>query len=102
QKDLELGPMECFQLLKLEQAASRIERTTDTIAEIADSFGFSSQFYFSRAFTKAYGLAPSRYRKEFQVGQATRPGGLIYRHHRLRNYLYENGPGKVIEAGGEE
>jgi AraC-like DNA-binding protein len=96
QKDLALGPMECFQALKLEQAASRLERTEGSIAVIAEALGFSSQFYFSKAFKKAYGVSPNQYRKKFRVGTAIRPGGLIYRHHRLRHYLYENGPGKVI------
>ena len=96
QKDLSLGPMECFQALKLEKAATGLERTDGTIAQIAEQLGFSSQFYFSKAFKKAYGVSPQQYRSKFRVGGATRPGGLIYRHHRLRHYLYENGPGKIV------
>jgi AraC-like DNA-binding protein len=98
QKDLGLGPIECFGLLKLEQAATSLERSSSSIAEVAEAFGYSSQFYFSRAFKKAYGISPSQYRKDFQLGRATRPGGLVYKHHRLRHYLYESGPGKVVRS----
>src|SRR5690349_17314703 len=47
---LGLGPIECAQALRIEHASSLLERTDLGLAEIAERFGFSSQFHFSRAF----------------------------------------------------
>jgi len=98
QHDLEASPMECAELLRIEQAASEIERSELNMSEIADHFGYSSPFHFSRNFSRAYGIPPSQYREQFRAGFATRPGGLVYRHHRLRRYLYEREPGKVMRS----
>ena len=35
-----------------------------SLKEISDSLGFCDQFYFSRCYTKKYGLSPMKYRKE--------------------------------------
>jgi hypothetical protein len=50
----------------------------------------------SRRFKQHYGVTPSEYREAFAAGRATRQGGLPFRYHRLRRYLYERAPGKVV------
>ena len=91
------SPLHCAQLLRLEQAGSLLDRTDLSVAEIAERLGYSSQFHFSRSFKQAYGLSPTAYRAAFREGSASRPAGLVYRHHRLRHYVYERSPGKVQE-----
>src|SRR5262249_26972064 len=55
---LGLGPIECAQALRIELASSVLERTELGLADIAERFGFSSQFHFSRAFKQSYGMSP--------------------------------------------
>ncbi len=98
---LGLGPIECAQALRLELATSLIERTELTLSEIADRYGFSSQFHFSKAFKQAYGMSPNAYRKAFRSGQTARPPGLMFRNHPLRHYFYEEAPGKILRPSDE-
>ena len=42
----------------------------DTVATIAHSVGYTSEYAFSRAFTRARGLPPGRYRIENQASRA--------------------------------
>jgi AraC-like DNA-binding protein len=97
-RELEASPIECAHLIRLEQAAGVLERSDHGLAEIADQFGYSSAFHLSRTFKRIYGLSPSEYRTAFREGVATRPGGLVFRHHRLRRYIYESAPGRVVVA----
>jgi len=94
-KELGTSPVACASLVRVESCAGLLERTEATLSEIAERYGYSSPFHFSRAFKQAYGIAPSKYRQAFRAGTTTRPGGLLFRHHRLRRYLYEQGPGKI-------
>ncbi len=96
---LGLGPIECAHALRIELASTALERTGLGLAQIAERFGFSSQFHFSRAFKQSYGMSPSSYRKAFIHGAATRPAGLMFRHHPLRRYFYEEAPGRIMEVG---
>lgn len=48
---------------RLSEAGSMLINSHDRIIDIAMSCHFSSQASFTKAFTKAYGLSPSRYRK---------------------------------------
>ena len=95
-RELDASPIECAHLMRVEQAASVLERTDQTLAEVAERFGYCSAFHFSRVFKQVYGVPPSDYRRAFMAGRASRPGGLVFRHHRLRRYIYEAGPGRVI------
>jgi AraC-like DNA-binding protein/mannose-6-phosphate isomerase-like protein (cupin superfamily) len=52
--------------LRLEQAASLLAATSDSIAEIATRCGFSSQSYFTRCFTTAHSLSPRAFRHHAQ------------------------------------
>jgi AraC-like DNA-binding protein len=96
QRELGASPMECLRLLRVERAASLLEREALTLATIAERLGYSSQFHLSRSFKQHYGVTPSEYREAFAAGRATRQGGLPFRYHRLRRYLYEGAPGKVV------
>ncbi len=68
----------------MERAAYRMIVTDDTLLDIATAAGFTSHEAFTRAFRRAYGLAPSTWRKrptKFQLGAASGvhfrpPGGL--------------------------
>jgi AraC-like DNA-binding protein len=90
-----LGPIECAQALRLELASTLLERTELSLNMIAERFGFSSQFHFSRAFKHGYGMSPSHYRRAFRDGLVTRPPGLMFRNHPMRRYFYERAPGKI-------
>lgn len=50
--------------LRLATAARRLRETAERLAAIAHGVGYSSEFTFSRAFSRAYGQPPGRYRAE--------------------------------------
>jgi transcriptional regulator GlxA family with amidase domain len=94
--ELDASPLECAEMLRLERVASRLERTDHTLGEIAQELGYSSAFHLSKNFKRVYGAPPRDYRKAFLGGLASRPGGLVFKNHRLRSYLYERGPGRIV------
>jgi len=49
--------------LKIAEAKNRLLNTDDTVKEIADLFGYSDVFYFSRLFKKYTGVSPRDYRR---------------------------------------
>ena len=57
------APMKYFMELKLNVACNLLENTEMNVSEIAEYLGFSEEFYFSRAFKKYKGVAPSSYRR---------------------------------------
>jgi AraC family transcriptional regulator len=95
-RELDESPIGCGHLMRVEKAAGVLERSDETLAEVAATFGYSSAFHFSRVFKQIYGVPPSEYRRAFVAGRASRPGGVVFRHHRLRRYLHEAGPGRVV------
>jgi AraC family transcriptional regulator len=95
-REIGASPMECLRLMRIELAASLLEREDMGLAAIAERLGYSSAFHLSRNFKQRYGVAPRDYRAAFNAGLTARPGGLVFRHHRLRRYLYERGPGQVL------
>lgn len=58
------APMKYFMELKLNAACNLLDNTEMSISQIADYLGFSEEFYFSRAFKKYKGEAPSIYRRK--------------------------------------
>jgi AraC family transcriptional regulator len=61
--------------LLLERAAHRLTSTRDPVIEIALDAGYGSPEAFARAFGRAYGVAPSAYRRDATVHPAVaRPG----------------------------
>lgn len=49
--------------LKIAEAKNRLLNTSDSVKEIADLFGYSDVFYFSRLFKKYTGVSPREYRR---------------------------------------
>jgi len=47
----------------MDLAAQRLRDSNDTVAAIAHSVGYTSEYAFSRAFARARGLPPGRYRR---------------------------------------
>jgi AraC family transcriptional regulator len=52
---------------RLDRGKRLLADTDDTVAHIALRCGFSDQAHFARAFSGAFGLSPSQYRKGFMV-----------------------------------
>ena len=50
---------------RMEQAAKELTETDDSIIDIAFKYQYTSQEAFSRAFKRAYGFTPGKYRKVF-------------------------------------
>lgn len=67
-RHLNLGPLECAGLARLERAASLLLRTNLPVRQIADAVGFASPYHFSTKFRKVYGLSPRDYRLSMQSG----------------------------------
>jgi AraC-like DNA-binding protein len=47
---------------RMDLAARRLRDTDDTVGVIARSLGYTSEYAFNRAFTRARGITPGRYR----------------------------------------
>ncbi len=67
------APGDMERRLKLERAASALRATRRDVTEIAFDAGYESLEGFSRAFRRAYGLPPSRYREQ-TTASANLPG----------------------------
>lgn len=67
-RHLNLGPLECAGLARLERAASLLVRSNLAVKEVADAVGFASPYHFSSKFHKVYGLSPREYRASMQAG----------------------------------
>lgn len=57
-------PTQYQQNLKLEQAAELLKASDLTVGEIADQCGFRDPLYFSRVFSKAFSVSPTRFKEE--------------------------------------
>jgi AraC-like DNA-binding protein len=60
------SPRRFLSELRLGLAASLLERTDDSLAEIARHVGYASEFAFSRAFKRRHGVAPGSFRRSRQ------------------------------------
>ena len=58
-----IAPIEDLMRTRIENAKQLLRYSGARISEIADAVGFSSLYYFSRAFKKLVGQAPSEYRE---------------------------------------
>lgn len=58
-----LSPYRYMLSLRLEQATDLLLYSTLSIGEVAVQCGFSDSLYFSRLFSKNFGISPSRYRE---------------------------------------
>ena len=59
---LGVSPKAYWEKLRFSKICSILKYDDATVAEIAETFGFSSQFYFSRWFKKRAGVSPSKYK----------------------------------------
>lgn len=57
-----VGPVAAVELIRLARAATLLQRSTLTVAEVAGACGFVNPFHFSRRFRIAYAVAPRAYR----------------------------------------
>ncbi len=68
QSHLDVTPMQCARLMRLDRAIERLERSDDAIKEIAETTGFANTFHFSRCFKATFRVTPTRYRGDFRSG----------------------------------
>lgn len=59
------APLKYLNYLRMQRAVQLLNTTRLPIKEISDQLGFSDQFYFSRAFRKMHGHAPSEHRGRY-------------------------------------
>ena len=57
------SPLQYILKLRIANAQSLLENTDYTIAEIANTVGYTNSLYFSRLFHKHIGVSPKEYRK---------------------------------------
>ena len=57
----DLTPNELIIICRLKKAAELILEGKHSLGDIAEIVGFSSQSYFSRSFSKQFGISPSDY-----------------------------------------
>ena len=62
-KEYDTTIMNALMDIRLKKAAEHLKNGRMSVKEIAAECGFSEQNYFSKAFSKKYGCAPSEYRK---------------------------------------
>lgn len=58
------SPKRWLTTYRLEQAAERLRQGDETLAEVAASVGYVSEFALSRAFKRKFGVSPARYRQQ--------------------------------------
>ncbi|MEO8900936.1 MAG: AraC family transcriptional regulator [Polyangiaceae bacterium] len=67
------SPLRYLTELRLALAASLLETTDDSLAELALRVGYTSEFAFSRAFKRHHGVAPGSFRRLQRSAQPFRP-----------------------------
>ncbi len=67
-KTLDLSPMECVRLARLDRAVVLLSRSNCSIGQVAEMCGFASQFHFARRFKEAFGDTPTQTRSRIRAG----------------------------------
>jgi AraC-like DNA-binding protein len=62
-----ISPMEFLQEKRFDVARQLLLETNLTIDAVAKQSGFATGFYFSRLWTKRYGIAPARFRRSHRI-----------------------------------
>ena len=62
---MKVSPGAYLTSVRLEKAAALLRETSLPVGVVATSVGYSDPFIFSRAFSKKYGIPPSKYKKKF-------------------------------------
>ena len=65
-KSINLSLIEYINGVRIKAAQNRIERSSDSIAEIAAKTGFMTTAHFRRVFKDATGLSPQQYRQYYK------------------------------------
>ncbi len=66
-KSIGITPMRYLSLLRIKKAETLLVTSTYPLSQIAAECGFDNAFYFSNAFKKEKGLAPTAYRKKYGI-----------------------------------
>lgn len=61
------APLAYVQLLRVEEAKRRLERTGDPVEEIGWRVGYEDPAFFRRLFKRLTGVTPGHYRRQFQI-----------------------------------
>ncbi|MBI4979813.1 MAG: helix-turn-helix transcriptional regulator [Spirochaetes bacterium] len=69
------SPMKYLADYRLERAAALLAYSEMSVSSVADHLGFDSVHYFSKAFKKHYGHAPSVIREKQNTSSEKKPGG---------------------------
>ncbi len=67
-KSLDLSPMECVRLARLDRSVVLLSRSNFSIGQIATMCGFASQFHFARRFKESFGASPTQVRARVRTG----------------------------------
>ncbi|MEU3606439.1 AraC family transcriptional regulator [Streptomyces sp. NPDC035033] len=57
------SPLAYLARLRIDRAARMLRDTDERVGDIAQAVGYTSEFAFSRAFSRQHGIAPGRYRR---------------------------------------
>ncbi|MBI3832222.1 MAG: helix-turn-helix transcriptional regulator [Planctomycetes bacterium] len=71
------SPVETVRLFRMERAAWIMMRSNYSIGQVADLFGYSDQFHFSRRFRQAYGMPPKEFLRKVRNGNCPAPPSLV-------------------------
>lgn len=61
-----MAPKTYIDRLKVQQAAEHLANSDDSIADVAEKFGYLDPFHFSRRFKQLQGISPSGYREQLR------------------------------------
>ena len=89
-KELQIGPMECARLLRVEYAGVLLERSHLTVKEVSNLTGFENPFHFSRVFKGVYGVSPQNYREGFKKKNWFRPSSPIFRRYHFQRIRFNS------------
>ena len=62
-KVLKISPKKYLIYYRIEKACKRLKVSPQSVSEIAESVGYTNQFYFAKEFKRLTGMTPSDYRK---------------------------------------
>lgn len=63
-KEMGITPIQYIDELRMKKAIELLGHKTFTIEQIAETLGYSNQFYFTKRFKKYYGMPPSKYKQK--------------------------------------
>ena len=63
--------------VRLDKASDLLQYTTETVSAISSDVGYDSEAAFSRAFSKRYGMSPSKWRRHPVGEKIDRPGSRV-------------------------